>query len=177
MAHFLSLFFTIIWVLVTVLSTDLSFARKPLTPLAFHTQEVLDDVSLLLILQYHRTGKGTVCRPPQRFRLLTKMSTVKQLSLSYDAINEINTFTNGDVINGRVIFEVTKEVTIESLYVKCKGEAKVSWSENHNDRTQHYSDRERYFKLKQYFIQDPSKKGKALLLVLLTLTIHIKTVY
>ncbi|MCI4392669.1 hypothetical protein PGIGA_G00148530 [Pangasianodon gigas] len=88
------------------------------------------------------------------------MSTVKQLSLTYDALNNSNTFTNGDVINGRVVFEVTKEVTIASLYIKCKGEAKVSWSERRNDRTYSYSAYERYFKLKQYFIQDPSKKEK-----------------
>lgn len=103
------------------------------------------------------------------------MPTIKQLSLTYEAVNNSNTFTNGDVINGRVVFEVTKEVKIESLYVKCKGEAKVSWSERHNDRDHHYSATERYFKLKQYFMQDPSKKGKALLLFLFTLTIHIKT--
>lgn len=101
------------------------------------------------------------------------MSTVKQLSLTYDAINVDNTFTNGDIINGRVVFEVIKEVTIGSLYIKCKGQAKVSWSEQRNDRTYHYSAYERYFKLKQYFIQDPSKKGKVLLLVLITRTVHI----
>ncbi|XP_047674257.1 arrestin domain-containing protein 3-like [Tachysurus fulvidraco] len=87
------------------------------------------------------------------------MSPIKQLSIVYDPVNNSNTFTNGDVINGRVSFEVTKEVTIGSLYIKCKGEAKVSWSERRNDRHRTYSANERYFKLKQYFIKDPSKKG------------------
>ncbi|KAF7687397.1 hypothetical protein HF521_014625 [Silurus meridionalis] len=87
----------------------------------------------------------------------TKMSTVKQLSLTYDAVNSSNTFTNGDVINGRVVFEVTKEVTIESLYIKCKGDARVKWSERRNDKTYSYSANERYFKIKQYFIKDPKK--------------------
>ncbi|KAK3538978.1 hypothetical protein QTP86_023583 [Hemibagrus guttatus] len=86
------------------------------------------------------------------------MSSIKQLSIIYDSVNNSNTFTNGDVINGQVVLEVSKEVTIESLYIKCKGEAKVSWSERRNDRHYHYSAHERYFKLKQYFIQDPSKK-------------------
>ncbi|KAI5088301.1 arrestin domain containing 3-like [Silurus meridionalis] len=85
------------------------------------------------------------------------MSTVKQLSLTYDAVNSSNTFTNGDVINGRVVFEVTKEVTIESLYIKCKGDARVKWSERRNDKTYSYSANERYFKIKQYFIKDPKK--------------------
>lgn len=57
MAHFFSLFFTIIWVLVTVPSTGLNFARKPLTPLAFHTQEALDDVSPLLYFSIS-VGRG-----------------------------------------------------------------------------------------------------------------------
>ncbi|XP_060763068.1 arrestin domain-containing protein 3-like [Neoarius graeffei] len=87
------------------------------------------------------------------------MSTIKQLSLTYDPINSSNTFTNGDVINGQVILEVNKEVTIDALYIKCKGDAKVSWSERRNDTHYHYSASERYFKLKQYFIQDPAKKG------------------
>ncbi|KAF5906651.1 arrestin domain-containing protein 3-like, partial [Clarias magur] len=87
------------------------------------------------------------------------MSSIKELSLVYDPVNERNTFTNGDVINGRVFFEVTKEVNIASLYIKCKGEAHVSWSERRNDRNHSYSAYERYFKLKQYFMQDPSKKG------------------
>lgn len=103
------------------------------------------------------------------------MSTVKQLSITYNAVNQNNTFTNGDVINGNVIFEVSKEVTIESLFIKCKGEAKVSFSERRNDKTYHYSAHERYFKLKQYFIQDPSKRGKALGLFLCMATVHLKT--
>lgn len=109
------------------------------------------------------------------FRIHAKMSAVKQLTITYDAVNESNTFTNGDVINGRVVFEVSKEVTIESFYIKCKGDAKVSWSERRNDRTYHYTSHERYFKLKQYFIQDPSKKGKAQLLFFLTTITLIKT--
>ncbi|KAF5906652.1 arrestin domain-containing protein 3-like, partial [Clarias magur] len=87
------------------------------------------------------------------------MSPIKELSLVYDPINESNTFTNGDVLNGRVFFEVTKEVKIESLYIKCKGEAHVHWSEGDSDNRSSYSAYERYFKLKQYFMQDPSKKG------------------
>ncbi|XP_076853829.1 arrestin domain-containing protein 3-like [Brachyhypopomus gauderio] len=86
--------------------------------------------------------------------------TIKDLSLNYDPVKENNTFTCGDFINGRVILEVTKEVKIDSLYVKFKGDANVRWSERRNDQTHVYSSHERYFKLKQFFIQDPSKKGK-----------------
>ncbi|XP_062874303.1 arrestin domain-containing protein 3-like [Trichomycterus rosablanca] len=85
--------------------------------------------------------------------------TIKELSLTYDAVNSSNTFSSGDVINGKVILEVSKEVKVDSLFIKCKGGANVHWSERHNDNTRNYSSHERYFKVKQYFIQDPSKKG------------------
>ncbi|TSM85939.1 Arrestin domain-containing protein 3 [Bagarius yarrelli] len=87
------------------------------------------------------------------------MSPIKQLSLLYEAVNNSDTFSNDDVINGQVVVEVTKEVTIQSLYVKFKGESQVCWSERRNDRTYSYTAHDRYFKFKQYFIQDPSKKG------------------
>ncbi|KAI4876541.1 hypothetical protein NFI96_002231 [Prochilodus magdalenae] len=87
-------------------------------------------------------------------------STIKELTLTYDPVNETNTFTNGDVIQGRVVLEVAKEAKIDSLYIKCKGDADVSWSERHNDRTHTYHSHERYFKLKQVFIQDPSKPAQ-----------------
>ncbi|XP_062874302.1 arrestin domain-containing protein 3-like [Trichomycterus rosablanca] len=87
---------------------------------------------------------------------------IKQFSISYDAVNESNMFTNGDVINGRVILEVNKEVKVEKLYIKCKGEANVHWTEHNssNNSDDSYSAHERYFKFKQIFIWDNSKKGK-----------------
>lgn len=87
--------------------------------------------------------------------------SIKQVSISYDAVNESNTFRCGDVINGRVILEVNKEVKIDKLYVKCKGDANVHWTEHNssNDSDDSYSAHERYFKLKHIFIWDNSRKG------------------
>lgn len=125
--------------------------------MAFHTPEVFENVSISAVY----TQRCCTLKQGQRaLWAAIDMSTVKELSISYDAVNGNNTFTNGDVIHGRVFFDVSKEVRIESLYIKCKGEAKVSWSERRNDRTYHYSAHERYFKLKQYFMQDPSKQGE-----------------
>ncbi|XP_017551083.1 arrestin domain-containing protein 3-like [Pygocentrus nattereri] len=84
-------------------------------------------------------------------------STIKELTLNYDPVNETNTFSSGDVLQGRVFLEVAKEAKIDCFYIKCKGDADVSWTERHNDRTHTYHSHERYFKLKQVFIQDPSK--------------------
>ncbi|XP_066513328.1 arrestin domain-containing protein 3-like [Hoplias malabaricus] len=88
------------------------------------------------------------------------LSTIKELTLNYDPVNETNTFTNGDLLQGRVFLEVSKEVKIDCFYIKCKGDADVRWTERHNDRSHTYHSHERYFKMKQLFIQDPSKPAK-----------------
>ncbi len=91
----------------------------------------------------------------------TKMSkSIKELSLHFDPINESNTFTSGDIVEGRVVLEVTKEIKVDSFFVKLTGDAHVSWTEGSGDDERTYSDHERYFKLKQYFIQESSKKGE-----------------
>ncbi|XP_036454372.1 arrestin domain-containing protein 3-like [Colossoma macropomum] len=95
-------------------------------------------------------------------------NTIKELTLTYDPVNETNTFTSGDVLQGRVFLEVAKEVKINYLYIKCKGDADVSWSEGSGDDEKSYRAHERYFKLKQVFIQDPSKPAKKELNVIIT---------
>ncbi|XP_072521180.1 arrestin domain-containing protein 3-like [Salminus brasiliensis] len=86
--------------------------------------------------------------------------TIKELTLHYDPVNEQNTFTNGDAVEGRVFLEVSKEANISCFYIKCKGDADVRWTERHHDRNHTYHSHERYFKLKQVFIQDPSKPAQ-----------------
>ncbi|XP_064152588.1 arrestin domain-containing protein 3-like isoform X2 [Anguilla rostrata] len=84
--------------------------------------------------------------------------TVRKMSLSYDPINEDNTFSSGDFITGRVTLELSKVTTISSLSIKAKGEADVHWTEKSGDDDTSYSAHERYFKLKQFFIHNG--KGK-----------------
>ncbi|MBN3308249.1 ARRD3 protein, partial [Amia calva] len=85
--------------------------------------------------------------------------TVTNLSISYDALNESNTFSRGDVISGRVTFDVSKEIKVEYLTVSAKGKASVHWTESHNDRTISYNAEEMYFKLKHIFIQQSSEQN------------------
>uniref|UniRef100_A0A8C2HPV1 Arrestin C-terminal-like domain-containing protein n=1 Tax=Cyprinus carpio TaxID=7962 RepID=A0A8C2HPV1_CYPCA len=87
--------------------------------------------------------------------------SIKEFSLHYDSINESNTFSSGDIVEGRVVLEVTKEIKVDSFFVKLTGDAHVSWTEGSGDDEKTYSDHERYFKLKQYFIQESSKKGES----------------
>ncbi|XP_018614407.1 arrestin domain-containing protein 3-like isoform X1 [Scleropages formosus] len=88
------------------------------------------------------------------------LGSIKSVSISYDAINESNSFSSGDRIAGRVVVEVAKEVEVTRLAVKAKGEAYVSWSEKHGDDEDSYWARERYFKVKQLLVADRKDDGK-----------------
>ncbi|KAL2077278.1 hypothetical protein ACEWY4_026782 [Coilia grayii] len=83
--------------------------------------------------------------------------TIKDFSVSYDAVNEANTFTCGDCVKGRVALQLGKEAKIEYLFVKVTGDADVRWTERHGDDNRTYSAHERYFKLKQLLISEETE--------------------
>lgn len=59
-----------------------------------------------------------------------KMSgSIKVLSLHCNKINESNTFTSRDIVEGKVVLEVTKEINVDSFFVKFTGDADVRWTE------------------------------------------------
>ncbi|XP_018963868.1 arrestin domain-containing protein 3 isoform X2 [Cyprinus carpio] len=66
-------------------------------------------------------------------------------AIEYDALNDRNTFSNGDTLLGRVIMEVSKETKIKALTVKVKGKADVSWTETQGEDSVTYWDKEKYF--------------------------------
>ncbi|MCI4392668.1 hypothetical protein PGIGA_G00148510 [Pangasianodon gigas] len=88
--------------------------------------------------------------------------SIRTFSINYDPVNDSNTFTSGDTLQGRVVLEVSKEVKIDKLYLKCKGDSNVHWTESSSgdDSSDSYSAHERYFKFKQIFIWDKSKMGQ-----------------
>ncbi|XP_026178413.1 arrestin domain-containing protein 3 [Mastacembelus armatus] len=87
------------------------------------------------------------------------LTTVKSLKISYNPINETNTFTNGDWISGQVTLELAKDCQIENLLVKFKGKADVLWTERYGKTTVVYHAKEKYFSLKHYFVQDQNQRG------------------
>lgn len=90
----------------------------------------------------------------------TMSSTVKSLKVTFNPINETNTFTNGDTVSGQVTLEVAKDCQISSLSVQFKGKARVLWSERHGNVTVTYHSKEKYFTFKHYFINDKTPEGK-----------------
>lgn len=85
------------------------------------------------------------------------MPSVKSLTMTYDAQNENGTFSEGDTVTGTVTLALEKNITVQTVFVKIKGDAEVRWTKKTNDHTHTYSAHRRYFKLKQFLIPENSK--------------------
>lgn len=93
-------------------------------------------------------------------KLRTMSSTVKSLKVTYNPINEKNTFTSGDCVSGQVTLEVDKDCEIDSLSIKFKGKASVMWTERHGQVTVVYHSKDKYFSNKHYFVREQNSKGE-----------------
>ncbi|KAG5280759.1 hypothetical protein AALO_G00063720 [Alosa alosa] len=82
------------------------------------------------------------------------MSPIKSLKVTYDAINENNTFSSGGFISGRVTLEVEKETKINSFLVKAKGKASVLWSQRIGTVNMVFYEKETLFKSEHFFIAE-----------------------
>lgn len=85
--------------------------------------------------------------------------TITAFSIEYDAINDRNTFTSGDTINGRVIVEVSKETTVQALVFIGQAEARVRWSEHHGDYDRVYWQNEQYYEIKRCILSKSRQDG------------------
>lgn len=82
------------------------------------------------------------------------MPAIKSLTMTYVAVREDGTFSEGDTITGKVTLALFKSTTVESLFVKLKGDASVRWTVKSGDKTITYDAQRRYFKLKQMLIPE-----------------------
>ena len=87
------------------------------------------------------------------------MPTTKDLTLTYDALNEERTFSEGDTLTGTVTMCLKKDTKVKSFFVKLKGDANVRWSQEIGENQLIHTAHWRYFKLKQYLIPE-NTKGK-----------------
>ncbi|TRY85486.1 hypothetical protein DNTS_015649 [Danionella cerebrum] len=85
--------------------------------------------------------------------------TVRNFIIEYDALNERNTFSNGDTLTGRIIVEVSKKSKISALTVKAKGKADVAWTESQGEESVTYWDKEKYFSHTQSVIPEEKAYG------------------
>lgn len=85
------------------------------------------------------------------------MSPIKDFNVTYEALNEEETFYAGDTITGTITFTLTKETKVKCLMVKAKGDAHVDWSEGTGDDRRSYTAHRRYFKLKEYLLAKNDK--------------------
>ncbi|KAM9744606.1 uncharacterized protein ACNS7B_011754 [Menidia menidia] len=109
-----------------------------------------------------RPSEPSLCLTPPK----NMSTTVKKLEVTYNPINDSNTFTNGDIVTGQVTLEVAKDCQIDSLSIKFKGKAEVLWSERHGQVTVVYHSKDKYFSIKQYFIRDKNIKDDEKALVI-----------
>ncbi len=82
------------------------------------------------------------------------MSPIKDLKLIYEALNTEDIVSQGDTLIGAVTFTLKKETKVKSVLVKIKGDAHVHWSEGSGDNKKSYYDHRRYFKDKQYVVEE-----------------------
>lgn len=80
------------------------------------------------------------------------MPSVQSFSISYEALNEQGTFSEGDTLRGKVTLALTKQINVESMVIKVTGDASVRWSKSSGERSSTYSAEHRYFKMKQPLI-------------------------
>lgn len=83
--------------------------------------------------------------------------TVKHLSVDYKKVNERGTFSPGDILSGRVTVETRKETKVQSLLVKAKGKATVTWQDQEGQATGTHSDKKKYFYFEHIILQDKNK--------------------
>ncbi|XP_071387142.1 arrestin domain-containing protein 3-like [Centroberyx affinis] len=85
--------------------------------------------------------------------------TFKNFIINFNALNERNTVSSGDLVTGQIFFDLTKPTNISSITLVLKGNARVHWStrggEGRNRRRngKHYSAKLEFLNFKSYIMR------------------------
>uniref|UniRef100_A0A8C9R5S8 Arrestin C-terminal-like domain-containing protein n=1 Tax=Scleropages formosus TaxID=113540 RepID=A0A8C9R5S8_SCLFO len=90
-------------------------------------------------------------------------NSVKSISVSYNPVNKQNTFSNGDVLAGRVVVVIAKETKIKTLLVKVRGKAEVFWTEQQGYRIDIYDAKQKCLKLDKILLSPKKDEGDIVL--------------
>ncbi|XP_068461514.1 arrestin domain-containing protein 3-like [Clinocottus analis] len=89
-------------------------------------------------------------------------ATIKNFNLNFNALNEKNSFSAGDLITGHISFDLTKETKITSVAMALTGRANVHWSTGGGGkkrRRRHYSAKLDFFNFKSVIVQENRAVG------------------
>uniref|UniRef100_A0A3Q3X732 Arrestin C-terminal-like domain-containing protein n=1 Tax=Mola mola TaxID=94237 RepID=A0A3Q3X732_MOLML len=80
--------------------------------------------------------------------------TIKNFVLNLNAPNGRSTISSGDLVEGHISFDLTKETKITSITVELRGRAHVHWSSGGGKNKRNISSKVDFFKLKSVVLQD-----------------------
>lgn len=78
----------------------------------------------------------------------------KDFNLNFNALNESNTFSSGDLATGQISFELSKVTKIRSITMCMSGKADVHWSSGSRKRRRTYRAKIDFFNLKSMILQE-----------------------
>ncbi|XP_034396776.1 arrestin domain-containing protein 3-like [Cyclopterus lumpus] len=93
--------------------------------------------------------------------------TIKDFNLNFNALNEKNSVSEGDLMTGHISFVLTKPTKITSVAMALAGTANVHWSTGggggrRRRRRRHYSAKLDFFNFQSVIVQDNSAVGAQL---------------
>ncbi|XP_029998635.1 arrestin domain-containing protein 3-like [Sphaeramia orbicularis] len=92
-------------------------------------------------------------------------STFKNFSINFNALNERNTVSSGDILTGNITFKLTKETKISAITMKLIGKAHVHWSTSggggrkRRRHRRHFSAKLEFFDLKSVILKEDGALG------------------
>ncbi|XP_061527766.1 arrestin domain-containing protein 3-like [Phycodurus eques] len=87
--------------------------------------------------------------------------TIKDFRINFNALNEKNTFSSGDLVTGQISFELSKATKIRSITMCLTGKVDVHWSSGGGKHKRTYHAKMDFFHLKSMILQEGAVGGPA----------------